>query len=343
MKLLKGRQKCPRLSTITLLIIVVGSVVSCSTSSVLTPVKIESTSRYDKAQDGAPSTLKDVSLIANAQPKPVVRTRAGNKSPYTVLGKTYTLLPESKGYSERGYASWYGDKFHGHLTSNGDIYDMWGMTAAHKTLPIPSYVKVTNVENGRSVIVLVNDRGPFHNQRIIDLSYAAALKLGYADKGVAQVDVVDVTPINDVAPPLKPVDQQPFKALDSQIDEANDRLVKNTVDNSVLVSEVLQPSSVVTNSAVSTTENKVNNTATPNSGSTFSSVMLQVAAFKQIDNAQKLRAKLEQALSVPVKIQPDNDLTWYRVHVGPIVSEQKMSETKQLLFEQGIKKSVLVK
>lgn len=146
------------------------------------------------SSDGRPANSVDVSKIPNAQPAPVVRTRAGNAPQYTVLGKTYRVLPDSYGYQKRGEASWYGTKFHGRRTANGEVYNMFGMTAAHKTLPIPSYVRVTHVGNGRSIIVRINDRGPFHGNRIIDLSYAAAKKLGVIATGVALVDVVDVTP-----------------------------------------------------------------------------------------------------------------------------------------------------
>ena len=151
-------------------------------------------------KDGAPEVSVDLSSTKNPTPRPVVRTAAGNKSPYVVLGKRYTVLPDSAGFHQRGNASWYGTKFHGRRTSNGEIYNMYAMTAAHKTLPIPSYVKVTNLNNKRSVIVRVNDRGPFHSNRIIDLSYAAARKLGYAKAGVAPVIVEDVTPRTDPIP-----------------------------------------------------------------------------------------------------------------------------------------------
>ena len=140
-------------------------------------------------QDRGPSKPIDFSHLPDAVPKKDRRTRAGNKNPYTVLGKTYQVLPDSKGFRQQGEASWYGKKFHGRNTSNGEVYDMYAMTAAHKTLPIPSYVRVTNHQNGRSVVVRVNDRGPFHGGRIIDLSYAAASKLGFAELGTARVSV----------------------------------------------------------------------------------------------------------------------------------------------------------
>lgn len=144
--------------------------------------------------DGPPARHVDVSRIPDAVPAPVTRTRAGNAGRYTVLGKTYQTISDSQGYKERGLASWYGTKFHGKRTANGEVYNMYAMTAAHKTLPIPSYVRVTHVGNGKSVIVKINDRGPFHDNRVIDLSYVAARKLGIDATGTALVDIEDVTP-----------------------------------------------------------------------------------------------------------------------------------------------------
>ena len=138
-------------------------------------------------QKDGPGTAVDTKIIVNAVPRVEPITKAGNKSPYSVFGKTYFVLPSSQDYREQGVASWYGKKFHGRKTSNGEVYDMYAMTAAHKTLPIPTYARVTNLENKRSVIVRINDRGPFHGPRLIDLSYVAALKLGYADQGTADV------------------------------------------------------------------------------------------------------------------------------------------------------------
>jgi len=127
--------------------------------------------------------------IHDAVPKNEPLARYGNHSPYTVLGKTYMVLASSKGYHERGIASWYGSKFHGRRTSSGELYDMHLATAAHKSLPLPTYAEVTNLDNGRKVIVKINDRGPFHDGRIIDLSYAAAIRLGVDKTGTARVDV----------------------------------------------------------------------------------------------------------------------------------------------------------
>lgn len=115
--------------------------------------------------------------------------KKNTKYEYSINGQSYKVLPSSENYLEIGVASWYGQKFHGRLTANGETYDMYQMTAAHKTLPLPTLVKVTNLDNGEKVILKVNDRGPFHDNRLIDLSYQAALKLGFADKGTAPVVV----------------------------------------------------------------------------------------------------------------------------------------------------------
>lgn len=153
-----------------------------------------SSSRYSIDQDRAPSRQLDINSIPEVIPEPFIRTMAGNRSPYTILGKTYHVLTTEEDYNERGIASWYGEKFHGHKTSNGEIFDMYKASAAHKSLPIPSYLRVTNLDNNRSLIVRVNDRGPFHGDRIVDLSYAAALKLGYADNGTARVQLEAIIP-----------------------------------------------------------------------------------------------------------------------------------------------------
>jgi rare lipoprotein A len=126
---------------------------------------------------------------------------ASASRPYIVRGKKYQPMSDEKGYKAEGVASWYGQKFHGYYTSNGEIFNMYDMTAAHKTLPLPSFVKVTNLENGKSAIVRVNDRGPVHDDRIIDLSYAAAYKLGYHNQGTAKVQIEAIT-LERIAPRL---------------------------------------------------------------------------------------------------------------------------------------------
>ncbi len=140
-------------------------------------------------RDSAPDGLEDVDLIPEPEVKAEPRSRYGNRSPYKVLGKSYYVLDSADGYDERGTASYYGNKFHRRRTSSLEVYDMYAFSAAHKTLPLPSFARVTNLDNGKSVIVRVNDRGPFHDGRIIDLSYAAAVKLGIDRKGTGNVRV----------------------------------------------------------------------------------------------------------------------------------------------------------
>lgn len=142
--------------------------------------------RYSQKHDSAPRFINGDVATIDAVPK-YEPYREYNGRPYTVLGKRYYPLQTGKGYETEGVASWYGQKFHGHLTSNGETYNMFAMTAAHKTLPLPSYVRVTNLDNGKQAIVRVNDRGPFHDNRVIDLSYAAATKLDYHNNGTARV------------------------------------------------------------------------------------------------------------------------------------------------------------
>lgn len=144
--------------------------------------------------DSAPASPVDVSSIPDAIPKAEPRSRYGNPSSYVVNGQRYYVKQSSQGYVERGIASWYGTKFHGRRTSSGETYNMYAMTAAHKSLPLPTYAQVTNLRNGRSIVVKINDRGPFHDNRIIDLSYTAAAKLGILKQGTGLVEVRAIGP-----------------------------------------------------------------------------------------------------------------------------------------------------
>ncbi|MBL4607768.1 MAG: septal ring lytic transglycosylase RlpA family protein [Pseudomonadales bacterium] len=166
------------------------SILLLSLSACVSPPK---SSPNTAIKDSAPKVHFDPSKVKLATPRQEPRSRYGNHSPYTVFGKQYSVLASAENYKEKGEASWYGTKFHGRKTSSGEPYDMFKMTAAHKSLPLPSYVKVRNLENNREIIVRVNDRGPFHPGRIIDLSYAAAHILGIANKGTGKVEVEVIT------------------------------------------------------------------------------------------------------------------------------------------------------
>lgn len=153
-------------------------------------------------RDGGPSHSADLSHVPDPVPRTESRSRYGNPDSYVVNGRRYTVMTSASGYAERGIASWYGTKFHGRRTSSGETYDMHALTAAHTTLPLPTYVRVTNLNNGRSTVVRVNDRGPFHDNRLIDLSYAAASKLGIVETGTGLVEVRALTPGEPAPPPV---------------------------------------------------------------------------------------------------------------------------------------------
>lgn len=140
-------------------------------------------------RDGPPRSRVNMASIPNAVPQIEPRSKHGNSSSYVVKGRRYRVLASSIGYRQKGIASWYGAKFHGRPTSSGEVFNMYAMTAAHRSLPLPTYAKVTHLASGRSVVVKINDRGPFHDDRIIDLSYAAATKLGIIGVGTAWVEV----------------------------------------------------------------------------------------------------------------------------------------------------------
>ncbi|WP_448552253.1 septal ring lytic transglycosylase RlpA family protein [Thalassotalea montiporae] len=176
-----------KLCLASLLVTAIAIMAGCSTN----------TGRYQQAHDSIPTRLPTAAELKDPIPRAEPKSRGGNRD-YQVRGKHYQVLDSAEGFSQSGIASWYGKKFHGHLTSNGEIYDMYAMSAAHKNLPLPTYVKVTNQANQKSVIVRVNDRGPFHQDRIIDLSYSAAYKLGMLSTGTANVTIET---ISDAKPP----------------------------------------------------------------------------------------------------------------------------------------------
>lgn len=258
-------------------------------------------------QDSAPSYRLDPDTILDATPRKDAITRAGNKNPYTVLGKTYHLLPSSEGYRQQGIASWYGTKFHGRPTANGEAYNLYGMTAAHRTLPIPAYVKVTNLANNRTAIVRVNDRGPFHSDRIIDLSYAAALKLGFADQGTARVLVEAISP-KPIVP--KPVTPKPI---------ASEPIPSKPITPAVAQADIAD--------------------TTPIDAEQY---FLQVGAFKSLALANNLRANLLQKIPHDVLIKASEPAGFYRVQLGPLSSYAQVQQVSEQLLELDISQPKLI-
>ena len=254
--------------------------------------------------DGAPKSPIDLSKIAEPVPREEPRSRYGNPQTYSVNGRQYRTLGSAKGYRERGLASWYGTKFHGQRTSSGEIYDMHQFTAAHKTLPLPTYVQVTNLANNRSITVKVNDRGPFHDERIIDLSYVAAMKLGLIETGTATVEVktIETTPRSAMPLPATPL---PISASATPL-----------------------PATPATEHQQPTLLPKTRQ------GDKF----FQIGAFAVPANAQALIARLLRAGIPNSRIVPprDNGDNFHRVIIGPIASSEKIPALNKQLEMLGI-------
>ncbi|MBM7061399.1 septal ring lytic transglycosylase RlpA family protein [Pseudomonas sp. UL073] len=294
---------------------------SCSTSHAPTPTQstaISGPGDYNRPhRDGAPWWDVDVSRIPDAVPMPHYGAYKAN--PYTVLGQTYYPLAESRSYKAVGTASWYGTKFHGQATANGEKYDLYGMSAAHKTLPLPSYVRVTNLENNKSVILRVNDRGPFYSDRIIDLSFAAAKKLGYAEVGTARVKVEGIDPQQWWAQQGKPV---PLVLAQPQMAQVKPQPVAQIASAPV---EQYTPPPQQHAAAVL----PVQMDSKKNASAGASGLYLQVAAFANPDAAELLKAKLSETVAAPVFISSvvRNQQILHRVRMGPIGTQ---GEAQQL-------------
>ena len=259
-------------------------------------------------QDGAPSAPIDISAIPEPVPRAEPLAKYGNPASYVVYGKRYFTLASSAGYVERGVASWYGTKFHNRRTSSGEPYDLYAITAAHKTLPLPCYVLVTNLQNGRTLIVRVNDRGPFHENRIIDLSYAAAAKLGILATGTG---LVEVRVIDPSAPPA------------TQIAEANpDNGLAGFPQESTgeSATELINDPTPAERTPSTTSVNVVKDTRAQQTISRTPNLYLQVGAFSNLSNAERLRTRLLKTIKENIKIVQSRADTGalYRVRLGPM-------------------------
>jgi rare lipoprotein A len=260
--------------------------------------------RYSLHQDTAPEERRDISQL----PEPVhtnePRSRYGNPQSYSVWGKTYQVLPQAEGYVAEGNASWYGQKFHGHRTSSGESFDMYQFTAAHRSLPLPTYARVTNLDNGKSLVVRVNDRGPFHEDRIIDLSWAAAVRLGIEQAGTGRVRVEAIT------------------GQQSQSQEAN-----STVPTAVRAALDSPPPS----QAQSTSGTQ---TGTVKENEKSASLFLQAGAFSDRVSAQRLQQKLVNQLGVDTQIQ-HSEGNLFRVWIGPYENQQQRQQVRQTIADAG--------
>ena len=267
--------------------------------------------------------------IPEVIPRIEPRARSGNPPFYDVFGKRYYVLSSSVGYRERGVASWYGPGFHNVRTSIGEPYDMYGMTAAHKTLPLPAYVRVTNLQNGRSVVVRVNDRGPFVGNRIIDLSYSAAAKLDMLRNGTAMVEVRTIDPS---APPAITASATPAPAAAPPAATAL----------TIVAPAAAAPASSAPAAAPAAT---APGTATPTAGSGVTSpaaaataLFVQAGAFSDPANAERLAEKLRGGNYGKVIVRDDQiaGRRMYRVRIGPVPSVAEFDRVVAALERAGI-------
>lgn len=291
-------------------------------------------------QDGAPGGNFDASNVPDAVPRAEPLSKYGNKPSYVVRGKRYSVVRDVAHYDKVGSASWYGTKFHGQRTSSYEPYDMYKMTAASTTLPIPSYVRVTNLENGRTVVVKVNDRGPFHSSRIIDLSYAAAKKLGYTGKGTAKVRVTGI----DAGRP----------------GESSGLFAQNKVGAPSPASLEKPKSSAVFSKTLASAkssskiQSKSHSLSKPEPKSPLlqlaqksDKVYLQVGSFTTRSSAEsvsKRLTKLTKSIQVAVKEgTKSGGSPVYRVHVGPLKNLQDSNQMAKLLAKNGFAEAKVVR
>lgn len=258
-----------------------------------------------------PRLNPDEAATANAVPRYEAQPNRINPPSYSVNGRTYHVLQSNVGYDAQGVASWYGPQFHGRKTASGEPYDMYAMTAAHKTLRIPSYARVTNLENGASVIVRVNDRGPFVSNRIIDLSYAAARKIGMIGRGTAMVDVQAITVGQPL--PAQPVITEP-KPVPIPAPEAP----PVAIEPPALAAPMPQPKPIPR-------------------AAWGQDVYVQVGAFGDAGHVQAVQLRLNAAGIRNVRVLPFGQLT--RVRIGPIPSledyDQLMDQLRSIGFENA--------
>ena len=285
------------------------------------PKKVEPVARDDAMPDAVP----------RVEPK----AKYGNMESYVVYGRTYHTMDSSRGHVERGMASWYGPKFHGRKTSSGERYDMYQMTAAHKTLPLPTYARVTNLENGRSAVVKINDRGPFVDDRIIDLSFAAAKKLGVVQKGTARVEVASIDPRDNggKVPQLQRVADEMFE----RYDPGHAPLTRRSA--TPVVAATAQPRSQRLDSPAPAAIPAV-------ASGDRTGLYLQVGAFGTRNNAEQLRRRVASLVQKPVQVRAPASASatpaLYKVQVGPVASRADADDLSRQLAALGIARPMVV-
>lgn len=281
----------------------------------------------EQSRDGAPELdaqqIARLAALPDPVPKPEPRSAYGNPVSYEQFGKTYRTLPSASGYDQTGKASWYGSGFHGRRTSSGEPFDMYALTAAHRTLPIPSFVEVTNLDNNRRTLVRVNDRGPFHPERIIDLSFAAAVKLGFHEAGTARVRVRVAAPppvvaLAPEAPVTFHVPQPVYERAETAYAQTDRVAADATAADATAAERATQPSAVQR-----------------------SAYYLQAGAFAQRQGAERQRALILAALPDAGQITLPIRKRLYRVHLGPYRDATSAGLARQALDQAGFASVVL--
>ena len=293
---------------------------------------------------GVPPPPNDPFSVPDAVPKFEPRSRSGNPPFYQVFGKRYYVMASSVGYIERGVASWYGPGFHAERTSIGEPYDMYGMTAAHKTLSLPTYVRVTNLQNNRSVVVRVNDRGPFVGTRIIDLSYTAAAKLDMLRKGTAFVEVRAIDPLANPITAVTPITSALLTAppASTPASPTSSAPTPATPQSTTSVpSPVPAPVSGTTPPASGTAATAAAPAQVPPpsaSPAARGALFVQAGAFTDRANAERLASRLRQSSfgTVIVRDSQSGGRTFYRVRIGPVADVPAFDRTVKALERAGV-------
>lgn len=311
-------------------------------------------------RDVMSGTSSELSRIADAVPKIEPKSKYGNPKSYVVFGKRYYTKSSSKGHVERGLASWYGKKFHGRKTSSGERYDMYAMTAAHKTLPLPTYARVTNVSNGRSAVVKINDRGPFHGSRVIDLSYSAARKLGVVASGTAMVEIKTIDPSRpefeeedgflasaDTVFRTRSESEAQKEVVVTRKTPAAKKPTAHAEETATQVAKVQESDVQAKEAPIRVVEAKVRSEPEPKVAAVAtkgSSMYLQVGAFGSRMNAEQLRRQLVRNIAERVQIRTTGGTTtsWYKVHVGPLDSRESANDLSHRLASLGLEGSHVV-
>lgn len=312
------------LATVTLLAgCAGGGSSSAQRDGAAAPASTTGGERYAMSGDAYPENPPDVSQIPDAVPRVEQPSRGGNRPVYEVWGKTYHVLPDARDYARQGTASWYGEKFHGYATSNGEIYDMYKMTAAHRSLPLPTYARVTSLDNGRSVIVRVNDRGPFHNDREIDLSYAAAARLDILDRGTGRVKVEAIDPVVWLA--------------ENGSSQANRTASAAGEAPGGGMPRADEPTSGERLTAIVSDSTARGHDSGEAGGPP---IYLQIAALGSADSARALKSRLELELSHPVRVADATGM--YRVQVGPLANAGQVEPVRDELRQAGFDQAFIV-